>query len=81
MTLTAHITNHADTPWLTITNHATTNGAIITFDAPLNLTTKKTTKAEIDHAHHHTGIPRADLYDAIRTYNHQRGKRGQTNAA
>lgn len=72
MTLQAHITTEAGQPWLWITQPGQATGERwCVFDAPLDLRTKQTTKAEIDFAHERSGIPRPDLYDAIRAYNHQ----------
>lgn len=77
MTLTATIHHEHDTPWLYITSHATRGAPICVYDAPLNLSTKTTTKAEIDYAHEKTGLSRADLYDAVRTHNRGENRRHQ----
>ena len=80
MTLEAHITTERhNQPWLWITAPNTAGTRSVIFDAPLNLSTKSTTKAEIDFAHERSGIPRPDLYDAIRTY--RRGEKVSRNAA
>jgi hypothetical protein len=68
--MTARVCHHQDQPWLVIVAPPHTTGAdpIVIYDGPLNLTTKTTTKAEIDWAHERSGMPRPDLYDAIRLY-------------
>lgn len=79
MTLEAHITTEADQPWLWVTAPTPAGTRCIVFDAPLNLSTKQSTKAEIDFAHLRSGIGRPDLYDAIRQY--RRGEKASHAAA
>lgn len=77
VSLTAHITLEHGTPWLTITSHATHGPEIVTFDAPLNLTTKASIKNEIEWAHVQSGLDRPALYDAVRQFqNQQRRQKG-----
>lgn len=73
MSLTAIIRDEAGQPWLYITAPGPAGGdPFCVFDAPVDLRTKATIKSEIDWAHERSGMPRPDLYDTFRAYNHQR---------
>lgn len=66
MTLTAQIVLEAGRPWLYITSHATHGEPLCVYDAPVDLASKTSIKAEIDFAHERSGMSRADLYDVFR---------------
>ena len=69
MSLTAYIRDEAGQPWLYITAPGTVGAEpFCVFDAPVDLRTKATIKAEIDWAHERSGMPRPDLYDVFRAY-------------
>ncbi len=78
MTLRAAIITTNGLPWLYVTAPGPSAGeAFCVYDAPLNLSSKKTVKAEIDFCHERTGMPRPDLYDVFRAYQHPRQGEGE----
>lgn len=79
--LSAYIRDEAGQPWLYVTAPSGVQGGAewIVFDAPVDVRSKHTVKVEIDYAHERSGMPRPDLYDVFRAYQHP--KRGEGEAA
>lgn len=64
----ARVCLHEGQPWMVVEARGQSGLPVCVYDGPLDLSSKKVIRAEIDWIHQQTGVPRPDLYDCIRQY-------------